>query len=170
MKIIYTGLILIFFLSHAHGQLSENWEGQWKGELKIYNEKGLQQTVEMGLNIISKSDSSWKWQIIYGSGEQKQLRDYLLYKNATDPNQFILDEQNSIQLYLSYVNQGLYSWFTVMQNELLVSYELIDEKIHFKTITTTENQPLITGGKSNSPEVRAQKIRNTQEAVLIRKP
>ncbi|KYG80239.1 hypothetical protein [Roseivirga echinicomitans] len=169
MRIIYTGLILLFLLSNTYAQLSENWEGEWAGELKIYNEKGLQQTVDMGLNIISKSDSLWSWQIIYGSGEQEQLRDYLLYKNKADLNQYILDEQNSIQLYLSHVNQGLYSWFTVTQNELLVSYELIDEEIHFKTIVTTESQSLITGGESNSPEVKSQKIRTIQEAILIRK-
>tara|TARA_R110000796_G_scaffold162592_1_gene279425 strand:- start:64856 stop:65368 length:513 start_codon:yes stop_codon:yes gene_type:complete len=169
MKVFYTGLIFFSFLSYSHAQLSKSWEGEWRGKLEIYNEKGLQQSVEMGLNIISQSDSSWKWQIIYGSGEQEQVRDYLLYKNETDPNQYVLDEQNSIQLYLSQVNQGLYSWFTVMQSELLVSYELIDGEIHFETITTTESQSLTTGGEDNSPEVKAQKVRNIQKAVLIKK-
>lgn len=167
----YPLLIFCFFLttSGVHAQFPLGWEGHWQGKLEVYNKTGLQQTIEMGLNIISESDSSWKWQIIYGSGEQAQLRDYRLIKNKKEPNQFILDEQNSIKLYLSEIHSGLYSWFGVMQNELLVSYELQADQLHFSTISSQNNDYLITGGEDENPSVTAQKVRTIQKAILTKK-
>lgn len=160
---------LIHFLgaSPLLAQLSDEWIGKFSGEVSIYNEKGLAQTVRMQLNIMQLSDTSFQWKITYGEGENTDMRDYRLLNNPKDKNQFILDELNGIRLYLSYINEGLYSWFGLNSSELLLSYELRDGHIQFSAVSS-KNETLLKSGATdqNTPEVFAQPVRVVQKAIL----
>lgn len=160
-------LCTLCLTSFGQSQLPKEWMGQWRGTLEIFNAQGRQQTVAMGLNIFAKSDTSWAWQIEYGEGETAQLRDYELISNG-DSNHFKLDEKNSIVLYLSLINGGLYSAFEVQTNQLLISYELKDEALIFRTYSFPASEELVTGKGEGIPEVKARRTTTVQIARLTK--
>lgn len=166
-------VVSLIALTHLLGtssllaQLSNEWTGNFSGEVSIYNEKGLAQTVSMQLNILQLSDTSFQWKIIYGEGENADIRDYRLFSNPNDKNQHILDELNGIKLYLSYINEGLYSWFGLNSSELLLSYELRDGQIQFSAVSSKNDSLLESGGTDeNTPKVFTQPVRVVQKAIL----
>ncbi len=169
-KLIFTfGLSIILFSLQAQSDLPKNWIGEWRGKLEIHNTSGLSQKVEMGLNIFQKTDTTWGWQIIYGTGEQVQLRDYELVRE-NDSGHFYIDEKNSIILYMSLINNTFYSAFEIQNAQLLVSYELTaNEEIIFKTQSFSPNDQKISGGEGGTSEVVSRKTTTSQMAILTRK-
>ncbi len=168
MRLLAIALLVITSSLGVHAQsFPKGWIGEWEGELEIYNASGLQQKVVMGLNILTKSDSTWAWQIIYGEGAQRQLRDYEL--KVGQDSQYILDEKNTIKLYLSYINNTFESLFQVSGSQLLVSYEMRGGNIIFRTVSSADKAPMNTGGRNGVPEVVAKKVTTTQIAVLTKK-
>ena len=128
-------LVLILFMLQSSLLFAQTdlgkWEGKWRGELDIYNEKGLVQTIPMGINII-KDGPQWKWQIIYNEGESQNFRDYTLLPTA-NPSQFELDENNGIILKMSYLHDTFHSVFEMNQTVLLVSYSLKENELVFRS-------------------------------------
>jgi len=175
MKQIIRTTLLITFLTFSgingiFAQLSDQWIGTWAGEVEIFNETGLVQKVMMQLNIESVSDSSFQWKISYGQGENADVRDYRLLRNAEMPNQLIMDELNGIRLYMSHINDGLYSWFGLNTSELLVSYELKEGEILFTTISSQNGSMIESGGtNAETPKVKAQPVKVVQKAILQKK-
>lgn len=168
IKIIsLVSLIQLLAAGSLLAQLSDEWKGEFSGEVSIYNEKGLAQTVRMQLNIMQLTDTSLQWKITYGEGESADIRDYRVFSNPKDKKQLILDELNGIKLYLSYINEGLYSWFGLNTSELLLSYELRDGQIQFSAISSKNDSLLESGGSDqNTPEVFTQPVRVVQKAIL----
>ena len=76
-----------------------SWFGRWKGNLEIYNAKGLKQTVPMML-IMDKTDTAgiYKWHIQYGEDTAKGLRPYLLRTIDVTKGLYVCDELNSIRM------------------------------------------------------------------------
>lgn len=144
------------------------WQGNWAGTLEIYNTKGLTQTVAMELNVKQLSDTSWTWQIVYGEGEARQPRNYELL-TTEEPGQYIIDEKNSIELYLSLIHNGFFSFFQVGKSKLLISYELVDDAIHFRTHSANTDSEYQTGKAENVPLVLSWKTGAYQKAVLKKK-
>ncbi len=169
-KLILTfGLLSIFSSLQAQSDLPETWIGEWGGELEIHNTSGISQKVEMGLNIFQKTDTTWGWQIIYGTGEEAQLRDYELVRE-NDSGHFYIDEKNSILLYMSLINNTFYSAFEIQNTQLLVSYELTEnEEIIFRTQSFSPNEKKISGGEDGVSEVVSRKTTTSQIATLTRK-
>lgn len=141
------------------------WLGDWKGTLEIYNAQGLRQTVAMELNIAQLTDSSWTWQIVYGEGEGRQERNYELIKRAGQGN-YVVDEKNSIELDLNLIGNGFFSFFQVADSRLLISYELVNEAIQFRTHSMDTRTETKTGGEDNVPMVLSWKTGTYQKAVL----
>ena len=167
--LVFTAIICIISTNAALAQLSEDWHGNFSGEVSIYNEKGLSQKVHMQLEIKPLSDSTYQWKITYGEGANADVRDYRVLSNPEDRNQLILDEHNGIRLYLSYINEGLYSWFGLNNSELLLSYELSDNQIQFSAISSQNNKLLESGGSNeNTPSAVTQPVRVVQKATLIK--
>ena len=164
--------VLILLCTTSHTALAQNpidpWVGEWSGPLEIYNAKGLSQTVTMGLNVAQLSDSSWTWQIVYGEGEGRQERNYELLKTEGIGN-YVVDEKNSIVLDLNLIKNGLFSFFQVGKSKLLISYELVDESIHFRTHSVNTDTETKTGGEENVPLVLSWKTGVYQTAVLKKK-
>ena len=165
----FLGLAFLFcsFGLQAQDSPIAPWLGEWSGTLEIYTTKGLVQTVVMELNVAVKSDSSWQWQIVYGEGDSRQERNYELL-TTEEPGQYIIDEKNGIELYLSLIDKGLYSVFKVNRNNLLVFYELKGDELVFRTLSANTTTELKSGGGENIPEVLSWKTGVSQTAVLTK--
>lgn len=173
MKRLFNNWLIVAFLFFSNSLLSAQespikpWLGDWRGTLEIYNTKGLAQTVVMELNVATLTDSTWQWQIVYGEGDTRQERNYELVE-TDDPGHYIIDEKNSIELYLSLINNGLYSVFQVNQNNLLVYYELEGDQLIFRTLSVNTATERKSGGGDNIPEVLSWKTGVSQRAVLTK--
>jgi hypothetical protein len=167
MKLVYTMILTVFSLSLSAQDLSI-CEGEWRGKLEIYNEKGFAQALPMGLNIV-KEDSTWKWQMMYNEGPQVDFRDYTLLPTE-NPSQFILDEHNGILLAMSLINNTFFSLFELNGTILMISYSLENEQMVFRTQFSADGNPLNSGaGTEDSPSVIARRVTSSQIGYLEKK-
>lgn len=166
MKRIFNTLFFLVLTLSIHGQTNlSQWEGEWRGSLDIFNEKGKAQTIPMGLNILKDADA-WKWQIIYGEGANQDFRDYRLIPTE-NLRQFDLDENNGIILRLSLLGNTFHSVFEMNGMALLISYSLEEDQIIFRSLFAPDTDQITSGGQNEqSPEVKARKVTNYQIATL----
>ena len=83
MQFIYKLILLSLLIGNTcQGQNLDNWMGQYHGRLKITNFNGTESYHNMFLNVEQISDSSYQWQIMYNSDSTKDIRNYILKKQA----------------------------------------------------------------------------------------
>jgi len=74
----------------------EDWKGKWAGELKIFSNEGLKQSLSMELHILPlDSSGNWSWTIIYGEDKVAGKRDYVLQPKDVEKGIWQVDEQNT---------------------------------------------------------------------------
>ena len=152
----------------------QSWLGQWEGDLNIYRENKLVQTIPMELEMAEIDTSkNYVWAIIYGEDKVAGRRSYEL--EILDPEKGIyrVDEKNSIKLESYLFGNKLYSQFSVMNNQLLCTYEKVGDEIVFEIISGSINPISTTGNQmvdgEEIPEVKAFPINVMQKATLSRK-
>lgn len=148
------------------------WLGDWHGELVISSiGKTETMNVDMGLNIHEIDDSTWQWQLSYKRDSIVDVRNYTL-KSTERTGVYVIDEGNSIELYLTSVANGLYSSFDVAGSDLMIYYEMPGEKgdrIIFRTLAS--GKPTETGaGEKEIPEVITRLVGTVQHCVLYKLP
>jgi len=151
-----------------------SWLGNWEGELNIYKENKLVQTLPMELEILEIDISdNFVWAIIYGEDKTVGRRSYELEILDAEKGIYRIDEKNSIKLESYLFGNKLYCQFSVMESQLLCTYEKVDDKMFFeiisgsiKPVSTTEND--IVDGEE-IPSVKTFPITTIQRAVLSRK-
>jgi hypothetical protein len=140
------------------------WHGSWSGTLKM-GDGDTAKEVPLKLVIEPIKDSSRiRWQITYGEGDRKSVRDYELVPDAKNPHVFALDEKNGITLAMTLLNGVLYSQFDVGGRVLAGRYELRDSKVYYEI--TSSDKATETGGQGNVPKVLVYPVINVQSAVL----
>lgn len=175
-------IILCFiFLSATHFGWSQQdslsfpqaWEGIWKGDLAIYNAKGLAQKIPMELHILPiDSSDNYTWKIIYGEDKVAGLRPYELKVVDAQKGHYVVDEQNSIALDAFLLGGKLFERFSVMGSMLLATTEVRDSVMYYEIISGSET-PLHTTGdtvidEEEIPAVGAFPIVVRQYATLKR--
>lgn len=165
-------LAFIFISSAAWTQMPDSkWLGDWKGELEIASiGRTERMTVQMGLSIHEIDDSTWQWKLSYTRDTINDARDYKL-RSTDREGVYVIDEGNSIELYLSSVADGLYSSFDVSGSDLMIYYEMPGDKgdrIIFRTLAS--GRPQATGaGDEETPEVVTRIVGSVQHCVLTKK-
>ncbi len=144
-------LILIALVTSIHSQAQDlsKWEGHYLGELSSESASGRSMSYHMELKVGKLNDSTYNWTIIYGEDSLQQERKYLV-KSTKQENHFIMDEQNSILLNFTLINDCFYSVFEVNGSLLHVQYQLIGDEIRF--ILSSSNNKTVTGGTLNEGE------------------
>ena len=152
------------------------WSGDWAGNLEIFNDKGLVQTVAMEIEI-HKLDTStqgrYTFGLIYGSKAQ-DWRPYELV--PVDPARGLWrdDEKNSIVLETYQYGPKLLSWFVVQGSRVLSILEKTGlNTLVFEIVSGQETPVSTTGntkqGEEDIPEVKTYPIGVYQRAVLHKK-
>lgn len=148
-----------------------HWVGQWKGNLQIFDTKGIQQAIPMELRIDTLTNSKKiQWTIIYEPERKSGGRQYVLEPTASK-NVFILNENNGILLKNYLFGNTMISRFAVMGNllecktTLLNTNEMLYEISSGKVIAsdTTGNRIL---EKDTIPAVYNYRVGYFQRAVL----
>jgi hypothetical protein len=149
----------------------QNWYGKWKGTLVIYNNKGKAQEIAMELHVEpTDSANRCKMTLVYGEGEDANIRPYDLVMIDAENGYYQTDEKNTIYLDDYYFDGVLYSRFEVMGNLLLSRIEKRGDKLYFE-IVSGKLEPIATTGNDEAneiPPVNSYKITVSQRAELIK--
>ncbi|MBK9387119.1 MAG: hypothetical protein IPN34_20070 [Planctomycetes bacterium] len=143
------------------------WQGQWRGELELWQRDGVARRVPMELHVQPVSASEWTWTIVYGAPSDRQERRYAL--RAKDGGALEIDERNGIVLPLQRFAQRFFSRFSVGTSELLARYELVGEgELLYEMISAGGAEAGKTGGAGETPEVVTAPVCGFQRALLRR--
>ena len=151
----------------------QSWLGNWVGDLNIYRENKLVQTVPMELEMSSiDSSGNFVWAIIYGEDKEKGRRPYELQVVDAAKGHYLVDEKNTIQLETYLFQNKLYSWYQVQGNLLLSVYEKIGDQMIFEIVFGSQTPVSTTGGTTHNgeeiPPVDTYPISVVQRAVLTK--
>jgi len=147
-------LLLVFNLTGQENVSSlvekdfpSSWQGDWAGELQIYNTKGLQQSIPMQLLIQAIDNTGdYTFTIIYGLDVEKGKRSYILKTIDAEKGHYMIDEQNSIAIDAYLLGDKLVQRFEVMGNLLetfiekrgnTLVWEIFSGKMHSTTTGNT---------------------------------
>lgn len=152
------------------------WEGNWRGELEIFNASGRIQSIPMWLEI-HKIDTSaagrYTFGLVYGSKEQ-DWRPYELVPLAPDQGLWQVDEKNSIVMESYLYGPKLLCWFTVQGSRVFCTYEKRGDELLFEVYSGKELPVSTTGnttqGTEAIPEVKTFPFAVFQRAVLTLQP
>jgi hypothetical protein len=150
----------------------DDWLGIWEGNLDIYKNQQIVQSVSMRLeHLASDSAGVYIWAITYGDDTVSGRRPYELKTKDVSKGHFIVDEKNGILIDGFVFGNKYISHFEVMGNQLTSIYErsgnhLIFEIIVNKTIPSSTTGNIKTDGNETIPEVKSFPVTGYQKAIL----
>jgi len=151
-------------------QFPQDYFGAYYGKLKIDN-GGSQQEIDMEFHLkATDSVGKYAYTIVYGSGENRQERQYFLLEKNAAKGEYVVDEDNGILLNAKWSGNTLYSMFEV-QGSLLTSREsFFSNYMDFEITYSNKAQQEKSGDKGEEiPEVISYPIMVVQTARLYKK-
>lgn len=148
----------------------DDWYGKYRGDLKIYNTKGLGMTVPMELEVL-KSDTVGRvnWNIIYDPNGRRDFRAYAIIEKDAKKGEYVMDEFNTILISEFLIDNTLYSRFSVEKNDLSGSYRYVGDAIDFDiTVSSTDSLQVTGGTDEETPPVIDYKINSHHRCHLVR--
>jgi hypothetical protein len=127
-------LLLLFLPLVNYGQISNKWEGHYKGKLAIQTQNKTSK-YHMEIIFMPLNDSTYNWTIVYGKDTSRQERKYLLKK--TGENQFVVDEQNGIVLSMNLMGNSFISVFEVQGNLIHARYTFKKNSVYFELTSSS---------------------------------
>jgi hypothetical protein len=150
----------------------QHWEGNWEGQLNIYNAKGVAQSVTMRLEIhaLDSTGTYYTYGMMYGS-KDKDWRPYELRLVDKAKGLWQMDEKNSIVIETYQRGPQLISNFSVQGSQIISLQELTLSGEMIFEIIASKDQPVSTTGNTKQgeeeiPEVKTFPIGVFQRAVL----
>lgn len=145
LLIVFFTLSLMQNISYSQSgkpyRILGNWLGDWKGSVIMSYPGGNSQTIPIELKI-SETDSSrvWKWEIISGTGESKEVISYILSEIDFQSGLFMLEKDSSAQIdFYCFDFNTFYN--TYSENGVLITsqYKLQNNKIYLEINTFDMN-------------------------------
>jgi hypothetical protein len=121
----------------SNNSFPQNWQGKWSGTMLNRSVKGQSQNVPMTLRIqpISNNPLRYTWQITYGAGAKKVVRNYELVAKDRGAGHFVIDEKDGTLIDAWWVGETLYSQFRVGNRLLNLQYERQSDRLRYKLVT-----------------------------------
>lgn len=146
--------------------LPEDYLGNYKGELKIYNPE-IVSKVNMELEITA-TDSIGKYNYIlkYLSDQKPDIRNYHLIAKDSSKSRFTLDENNGIKIPTTFVNNSLQSVFQVQSSLLSTKISFEKDRAIFEISVANTTKTDSTATYDGEFKVLGYPIGVYQKAVL----
>ena len=165
-KIIGVTLFILFALSpgcRAQKSFPEKCLGVWKGQMLIYKDGFIKDSVKVVLKITkSEEQNTFGWKTSYLSDKTPMVKDYQMRLSESGKNIYILDEGDGIELHDYLFGNKLYSVFETNDILLTSSYELLDDKLIFE-VTSGKKADLAEG-------IRNYSVNYLQRVIFKREP
>ena len=144
------------------------WIGAWKGRCDLIRGGKTAMQFPMELHVEPTEGGNHTWRIVYGEGEKRQVRPYVLQPVEGAADHFRIDEKNGIVLDAFFENDRVSNRFGVGDNVIEATYERQGDEM-IVTLTTFSAQPLATtGGTGRIPPVTSYGLKAVQRGVLRR--
>jgi hypothetical protein len=165
--LIFVSVSIIPNTALSDNSFPQNWQGTWSGIMYDRTIKGRSQTVPMMLRIkpLSQNPRRYTWQITYGTGAKKIVRNYeLIVKNQNTGN-FAIDEKDGTIIDAWWFNDKLYSQFRVKNLLLSTEYQLQNNRLRYELVVY---QPLILQTQASQQKTffESYQLRAVQSAEL----
>jgi hypothetical protein len=172
-QLIFSFFILFICIEGlSQNTFPASWEGNYKGELQIFGVDSVTMKVEMKLDIVKKTTSSFQWKISYNFKGNEDVRDYELKIIDAEKGMYVIDEKNSIVIESYYKMETFTSFFKVMDSFIVSTYTKKADAIVFEIISGDENNLTISGDKKINeeeiPKVTSYLVNGRQKAILIK--
>ncbi|MFT5858082.1 MAG: hypothetical protein ACI865_000166 [Flavobacteriaceae bacterium] len=152
----------------------EGWEGHYSGEMHIgYADRdGDTLAVDFVLEEIV-NDSSWTYTLTFHSDKFGEIvKDYIIRRADGSTRDYILDEQDGIEIEMSLMNNCLYTSFEVLAHQYTTAlYKMQDDLFFDLTVISTTPTKTTSSEKDeddNSFEVKSYKPTQHQSVYLTR--
>ncbi|WP_224090526.1 hypothetical protein [Nostoc sp. MS1] len=145
----------------------ENWQGTWRGIMYDRHLKGKSQIVPMMLRIkaISQNPIRYTWQITYGTGAKKIVRNYELVAKNLDTGHFVIDEKDGTLIDTWWFKDKLYSQFRLGNQLISTAEQLQGNKLHYELVAYQFLTPQIQVSEQNT-SFESYQLRTVQSADL----
>ncbi|MEL6811464.1 MAG: hypothetical protein AAFP76_09030 [Bacteroidota bacterium] len=170
-----TGIFTLLWLSvctlHSQesdaGNFPDDYFGIYTGTLKINSSGGLS-TYPMEFHLLATdSIGVYEYKLVYGKGDQRQVRAYNLIAQNKDQGEYIVDENNGIILDDKVVGNRMYALFEVGGSLLTTFITFEKDHMVFEIVATQkENKRITYAENEEKTEVISYPITTVQRAVL----
>lgn len=167
LKINFYGVIFLLIMLGHQGQIAaqsnfpDSWCGRWEGQMMLFRGTDLMDSVKVNFEVAKIADESrWIWRTTY-LGRDTIVKDYILQAPEAGGNVYRLDEQNTIFLDCTYLDDRLYSAFSVNDQLLFSEYRMEDDRLIFE-ISIWGNAKAVT------EDIDDFRMRNLQRVVMVR--
>ncbi len=151
----------------AAAKFPDDWVGDWEGRVAARFPGGRSNEFAMRLEVHpTESADRFAWRIIYGEGEQRQVRDYELVVVDADKGHYRVDEKNSIVIDSYYIADALHCAFKVNDALITLTYTMHGDDLVFSLISCNVGSPIQSGAEGDIPEVLTYPVQVSQLAVL----
>lgn len=165
--LIFVSLSIIPDAALSGNSFPQNWLGTWSGIMSDRTIKGKSQTVPMMLRIkpLSQNPRRYTWQITYGTGAKKIVRNYELIAKNQNTGNFAIDEKDGTIIDAWWLSDKLYSQFRVRNLLLNTQYQLQNNRLRYELVVY---QPLIpqTQASQQKTSFESYQLRSVQSAEL----
>jgi len=146
-----------------------SWEGEWRGDLLVFQYGKEVQRIPMSLTILPLgSDGQYTWAIQYGRDESG-LRPYRLLPIDPEKGAYAIDEQNGIVLDGFFQRDTYYSLFSVSGSLLQTRVQRTQDTLLYEITAGPLKALNTTGGQDSIPAVDSYAVPTLQRAILRRR-
>jgi hypothetical protein len=155
--VIQLFFIFIFSLSSS-AQILQEWHGEWKGVMEMYNAGKKVDTVDVILTINPINDSTLMWRTAYKSTKQPMTKDYTMRSIDVKKGIYATDEGGGVLLDTYLIDHTLFNVFEVEGIMLTATYRLLGDEMIFE-VTSGKKSNSVAGGVTNYSVNHLQQVR-----------
>jgi len=163
MKQIFIIAFLLFdsILMAQIKDFPKSWEGNWKGEMKIFSNKDIH-LVPVNLSILPIDKNRWSWKLHYLAANQMP-REYELIETDSKWN---IDEKNGIILPQQFIGNRMVSSFSINGTLIICYYWLDEEALNMEIHAVASDGNSIQN--EESPEIATHAFGSFQKAIFYK--
>ncbi|MBW4676486.1 MAG: hypothetical protein KME52_21475 [Desmonostoc geniculatum HA4340-LM1] len=134
--LIFITVSIIPTAALSSNSFPQNWQGTWSGIMRDRTVQRKSQTVPMTLRIkpLSQDPMRYTWQITYGTGAKKLVRNYELVAKNQSAGHFAIDEKDGTLIDAWWLGDEFYSQFRVENRLLSTQYQLQNNRLHYELV------------------------------------
>ncbi|MBI4617045.1 MAG: hypothetical protein HY720_25760 [Planctomycetes bacterium] len=145
------------------------WQGEWEGTCRLAAPGGGARDFAMELRVAPvEGAAAWTWTMVYGEGEEKEVRDYRLVAAPSERGRFVLDEENGIRIDMALVGEVLYGEFEVGSSRIASRFERRGESLLVEMASYAIPEPRVTQDEGGANTVRSFRLASVQSGSLTR--
>ncbi len=168
LLIIFIHFFSVSAISQEHiATFPDDFFGIYSGNLHISSEKG-DQTIPMEFHLFTTdSVHKYKYTLVYGDGETKQIRSYNLVEKNKEKGTYVIDENNGIILDCKVLDNKMYTLFEVNGNLLTTFITFEADHLIFEIIFASRDDKNVSYAENEDKnEVGSFPISTIQKAML----